>query len=338
MSIYKRKNIWWLQLTLADGTRIQKSAGTQIKAEAQELHDKLKSEAWQVKRLGCQPKYPWQAVAVRWLKEREYKKSLGDDKAHLRWLDPYLHDKTLDQLNRNMLETIKNDRLSTGVSPATVNRLLALLSAILRAAKEDWEWLDKIPAVKLLPEPLQRVRWLTHDEADRVLAELPAHLNAMMRFTLATGLRESNVTGLQWSQIDKQRNCAWVHDYEAKNGKSLAVPLGALALDVLYENFGKHDVYVFTYDGEPLRHANNKAWRKALKRAGISDFRWHDLRHTWASWHIQNGTPIHVLKELGGWSDLKMVMRYAHLSSEHLQAFGNNAAKKGLQSGAILGG
>ena len=63
---------------------------------------------------------------------------------------------------------------------------------------------------------------------------------------------------------------------------------------------------------------NTKAWHKALKRVGIENFRWHDLRHTWASWHIQEGTPLHVLQELGGWSTPEMVQKYAHLSSEHL--------------------
>lgn len=72
--------------------------------------------------------------------------------------------------------------------------------------------------------------------------------------------------------------------------------------------------------------AFNHAWRKALKRAEISDFRGHDLRHTWASWHIQRGTPLHVLQELGGWSDASMVRKYAHLSASHLAAFADNLA------------
>lgn len=63
---------------------------------------------------------------------------------------------------------------------------------------------------------------------------------------------------------------------------------------------------------------NTKAWKKALRRAGISDFRWHDLRHNWASWHVQAGTPLHVLQELGGWETEAMVKRYAHLAPEHL--------------------
>lgn len=70
-----------------------------------------------------------------------------------------------------------------------------------------------------------------------------------------------------------------------------------------------------------LTQVNTKAWRAALKRAGIADFRWHDLRHTWASWHVQAGTPLHALQELGGWECAEMVRRYAHLSSEHLAVY-----------------
>jgi integrase len=66
---------------------------------------------------------------------------------------------------------------------------------------------------------------------------------------------------------------------------------------------------------------NTKAWRKALAKVGIENFRWHDLRHTWASWHVQAGTPLHVLQELGGWECVEMVRKYAHLSSEHLTEY-----------------
>lgn len=75
---------------------------------------------------------------------------------------------------------------------------------------------------------------------------------------------------------------------------------------------------MFTFRGKPVTRANNHAWRKAVKRAGLTDLRWHDLRHTWASWHVQAGTPLAVLKELGGWASLTMVLRYAHLATEHL--------------------
>ena len=78
---------------------------------------------------------------------------------------------------------------------------------------------------------------------------------------------------------------------------------------------------VFTYRGSPVGCPNRFGWRKALARAGITDFRWHDLRHTFASWHAQAGTPMNVLQELGGWAEYTMVQRYAHFSSEHLAAY-----------------
>jgi integrase len=85
-----------------------------------------------------------------------------------------------------------------------------------------------------------------------------------------------------------------------------------------HAQMGKHDQYVFTYRGKPIRWVNNTAWKSALKRAGIEDFRWHDLRHAWATFHMQAGTPLHVVQELGGWASPQMVQRYAHLTPGHL--------------------
>lgn len=84
---------------------------------------------------------------------------------------------------------------------------------------------------------------------------------------------------------------------------------------------GKHPTHVFAYKGNTIVKVSTAAWKKALRRAGIDDFRWHDLRHTWASWHVQNGTPLNVLQELGGWESAQMVRRYAHFSAAHLSAF-----------------
>ena len=109
--------------------------------------------------------------------------------------------------------------------------------------------------------------------------------------------------------------------------------------------------------GKPIQKAGSAAWRKALDRAGtrkyvekdrrtknslyphhaddeylFSDFRWHDLRHTWASWHVQAGTPIHVLQELGGWSDIRMVQKYAHLAPEHLAEYADLLSSEVVES------
>jgi len=258
---------------------------------------------------------------LRWLSERQQKATITDDKAHLRWVDKYLGNVELQAINRDLIDRITADRIAERVSNATVNRLLEIIRAILRQAVYEWEWLDRHPKIRLLPEPKRRIRWLTKDEAEKLLAELPPHLSVMARFSLETGLRKSNVTGLQWSQVDLERRTAWIHPDQAKARKAIAVPLSARAVILLREQAGKHPVYVFTYEGKPVRQVNTKAWHKALERAGIKDFRWHDLRHTWASWHVQAGTPLHVLQELGGWETAEMVRKYAHLSSEHLAAY-----------------
>jgi integrase len=95
------------------------------------------------------------------------------------------------------------------------------------------------------------------------------------------------------------RRTAWVHADQAKARKAIGVPLSATAVIVIREQIGKHSTHVFSYRGKPVRQVNTKTWRQALKRVGIEDFRWHDLRHTWASWHVQAGTPLPVLQELG---------------------------------------
>lgn len=107
-----------------------------------------------------------------------------------------------------------------------------LLRAILRRCVNDWEWLDRIPRVRMLREPRRRIRFLTHDEKQRLLEELPEHL-ADMAFTLATGPRAANVTGLQWSQVDLVRQLAWVHPEQAKARKAIPVPLNAEAVALI---------------------------------------------------------------------------------------------------------
>ncbi len=145
----------------------------------------------------------------------------------------------------------------------------------------------------------------------------------MVAFSLATGLRASNVTGLQWHDIDLKIAHAWIHPDEAKMKKAIPVPLTDDAMAVLKSRRGQHPKYVFTYKGKSIGQCNTKAWKKALERAGIKNFRWHDLRHTWASWHVQSGTSLQELQQLGGWSSFEMVLRYAHLSSDHLRSAAN---------------
>ena len=322
MSLYKRKNspYWWVSIT-HNGRRIQRSTGTSDEEKAREYHDKLKASLWDEARLGVKPSRTWKEAVVRYLEETVHKASQSDDKAHLRWVDRFLGASQLREIDRDMLDRILSARKAGGVSNATVNRTMEVVRAVLRKAANEWEWLDRVPKVRMLQEPKRRVRWLTREEADRLVAALPEHLAAMARFSLETGLRRSNVTGLEWSQVDLARRTAWVHPDQAKARKAIAVPLSATAVAVVRGQAGKHPTHVFSYRGKPLRQVNTKAWRAALLRVGIESFRWHDLRHPWASWHVQAGTPLHVLQELGGWECVEMVRKYAHLSTAHLREY-----------------
>ena len=156
------------------------------------------------------------------------------------------------------------------------------------------------------------------DQVKCLMGELPAHQRETVMFALATGLRQRNVLELEWSQVNLELHHAWIHAGQSKNRRPIAVPLNDTAIQVLQRQIGKHESRVFTYAGKPLKAANTKAWGNALKRAGITDFRWHDLRHTWATWQRQAGTPTHELQRLGGWRTGAMVERYAHLAPEHL--------------------
>jgi integrase len=255
---------------------------------------------------------------------------------HLRWLDGHLRGMDLSAINREVLDRMIEAKRAEGVSNATVNRAMEVVRAILRMAANEWEWIDRAPAVRMLPEPKRRIRWLTQEEAERLIGELPEHLAEMVRFSLATGLRKANVTGLEWSQVNLERRIAWIHPDQAKARKGIGIPLNAEAILVLRRQMGKHPRFVFAHRGKPVRSVNTKAWKAALRRASVTDFRWHDLRHTWASWHVQAGTPAHVLQELGGWESAEMVRRYAHLAADQLAEYADRLARPRAIGGTIL--
>jgi len=343
MSLFKRNtsSSWYYRLYPPGGGRpLQGSTGTTDKAKAQEFHDRLKADLWDQAKLGHKPRYTWNDAVTQFVEDRADLASIETIKTHLRWLDTHLADIELGAIDKACIDRITRlkraehltvrtkagvKKLARKVKASTVNRVLEVMGSVLVAAVE-WEWLDRAPKVAMLREPTKRIRWITQEQAAELLANLPTHLSDMAQFALETGLRRANVTGLQWSQVDLTRRMAWIHPDEAKAGKAIPVPLSDAAIAVLRRQVSKkRDVTsiesVFVYRCKSVHQTSTNAWRTGLKKAGIADFRWHDLRHTWASWHVQRGTPLHVLKELGGWETMEMVQRYAHQSATHLAAW-----------------
>lgn len=322
MSIYLNKHgIWQISICTASGRRIRQSAKTTDRQDAQELHDKIKHESWRIDQLNEKPARTWDEACLRWIKENTQKKTLNKDIGIIRDFVEF-RGVLLTDLTRDYIHASVNKRT---VSNSTKNRYFALIRAILNKCVNEWEWLEKAPKLKLHKEPKKRIRWLYPQEAQRLinaLNHLP-YMQHMVIFSLATGLRQSNVLNLKWEQIDLKRQVAWIYPDEAKAGKAIGVALNQTAIAVLAQQ-PRTGRYVFTHSkGKRVLSISSRVWREALKQAGIENFRWHDLRHTWASWLVQQGTPLAALKEMGGWESFEMVERYAHLAPEHLTQHAN---------------
>lgn len=321
MALWKRAGKYYVKLTAPDGTLIRRSTGTTDRLKALEFHDKLKAELWDLARLKQKPKRTWDEAALRWLKEKAHKKSYRDDVSRIRWFTKHLRGKTLDQVSRDMIDRLISRHFARK-SDRTKDLYVALIRAIFRKAMREWEWIANVPAFKTYARSGRvRVRFLTHDQAAELMGRLPEHQREVVLFALSTGLRQGNILHLRWDQVDMTRRIVTIGYGETKNGEALGVPLNEAALGVLRRQKGKHPVHVFTFRGKRLANANTRTWRGALKACGIEDFRWHDLRHTWATWLRQNDVPTWVLQELGGWKSESMVRRYAHMSVKHLQPY-----------------
>ena len=323
--LFRRGRVWQIDKVVKGYGRLRESTGTTDRREAEDfLAEKLARIGEWVSQ-GVQVDRTFAEAAAKYLSEMSHIRTIDETIRCIDWLVGQIGDVRLVEIEPAMIDRLILFRQEQGNVNATINRFMEKLRAILTKAVE-WQWIITAPKVRLLKMPKNRIRWIREDEAKRLLTELPSHLRAMAAFTLATGLRESNVTGLEWSQVDLGRRVAWIHPDQFKTGNALGVPLNDDAISIIRGELGKHLTQVFTYKGKPVSRCNNHAWRKALVRAGIENFRWHDLRHTWASWHVMAGTPLHVLQQLGGWKSYDMVLRYAHLSPEHLAGYANAIA------------
>ncbi|ARB86031.1 MULTISPECIES: tyrosine-type recombinase/integrase [Yersinia] len=357
MALKQRYGKWYCDFVRPNGERVRRCLGTADKKQAQELFDQLRADAWRVDKLGEIAEHTFDETCLRWLIEKEHKRSLDDDRTKIEFflghfsgmpISSITEDKIMkavsrmpNRKHRQIWESKRDAALrkkkpipgyvEKQVSPATRSQHLSFIRSLLRAAADEWKWLAKAPVIKTRKPQSKRIRWLTKDEALTLINCMPENFRPVVVFALATGLRRSNILDLEWSQIDMQRKVAWIHPENAKAGKAIGVALNDMSCKVLREQIGRHSRYVFVHtsawhraDGtktdevRKMRVDDNTAWRTGLKRSGITDFRFHDLRHTWASWLVQAGVPLSALQEMGGWESIEMVRRYAHLSPNHL--------------------
>lgn len=202
------------------------------------------------------------------------------------------------------------------VSNSTVNREVGLLRAVMTRARKLWKIETATVDWKLhrLQEADHRTRYLSVEEADRLLEKAPRHLRPPILTALFTGLRLTNVMTLDWSAVDLRARLITVRVKSRKpGGKVLTVPIAAPLLAELAVLGAADKGPVFVYRGRPVAKMR-RAFKTALKRAGVADFKWHDLRHTAASWMVQRGVPLPVVRDILGHSDIKLTSRYAHVA------------------------
>lgn len=317
MSLVKRASIWHVNIRRPDGSRDRHSTNTSDKQQAKEYHDRLVAQYWEQARLGAKPERTWEEAVARYLDELQVdglaQSTIRNYEQQLKWWgDQYFAGKHLSEIGKGDIMAGVY-RIAKSRSQSTANRYLAPIRSMLYRASGEWEWLDRVPSkFKQFDETqFARTRALSPDEISRLAKELPEHQRELFLFSIATGLRQANIKRLQWSWVDLQQRRLRVPRHEFKNRKELVIPLSESAVTILRAKVGQHKTHVFTYRGTPVEQVTTRAWRNALHRAGIEDYRYHDNRHTWAHSLRRAGVPLEDIQDLGGWRDSKMVRRYA---------------------------
>jgi integrase len=224
----------------------------------------------------------------------------------------------LPALTAKQVENYKVKRRAS-VAPATVNRELALIKHMCTKAME-WGYLKANPlrSVRLLKEPPGRLRYLTQQEMDPLVEACSPHLRPIVITALHTGMRKSEILGLKWQDVDFGAKIITLR--RTKNNETRVIPLNQILYDELVQLPRQlHSAYIFCHaDGERYDEVK-RSFKTACRNAGVTDFRFHDLRHTFASHLIMNGINLKSVQYLLGHKDIRMTLRYAHLSGEHLQ-------------------
>lgn len=327
MSLYKPRGTtrYWCRFRVRN-REIRQSTRTGDRQAAEEYEERLRRRIWREIELGERSHTFGEAVT---LYQAERKHLAVSTQYRNNWILEWfgnaetgpLHRLPLVAINRDVIQAARVT-LAEKFSAPTTNRYLCVLSAVLNLAVARG-MLKYAPKVPLFPVREKDPAFITREQLDMLLEELPQHLRPPVIFSVLTGLRMANVRDLVWGRIDIWRAHCWIPRESAKGKRPISVPLPPEAVELLKAQPWIPDVdRVFTFEGRPITGSfNTKAFRSALKRAGLVGIKWHTLRHTWASWMAQEGASTLVLKELGGWQSARMAERYAHLAETTLRGW-----------------
>jgi integrase len=250
---------------------------------------------------------------------RPHKKSAWRDEISIKHLLTHFKGKHLSEITSLMIERYITARIED-VSPQTVNKEIKCLKLVMNKAIE-WGQLDRNPVakVKFLREPQRKLRFLDTDEIGRLIDSCPSQLMPVIITALHTGMRRGEILDLNWENVDLNNRIIYLTD--TKSGVSREIPINSMLFNLLKGLQKRADnSYVFTNKlGNRYRDVRT-AFKTTLRNAGIKNFRFHDLRHTFASHLVMSGVDLLSVKELLGHKELEMTLRYAHLSPDHKKA------------------
>lgn len=339
---FRRGSVWHIRGTVK-GITVYETTGTTDAARAEEYRAKREAQLWDRAVIGERGMHTFEEAVLIYLQNRR-------PGPHFRFITmrPLVaHFKAwpVDMVTQSAVDQYI-DKYHSKSSPATIVRaVITPITAVLRVAARR-KWCDQ-PAFERpkggKADGRVSWRWLTRDEADKLVSACAPHLRPLIIFLLHTGARLGEALRLEWSEVDlAARRVAFLN---TKNGESRGVPLNDEVVRALSALDNRSGHVFLTPAGEPYYNSGGlggspikTAFRTACIRAGLSKVtgiridvngrqlpvykntvRVHDLRHTFASWLVMGGTPLRTVAELLGHKTLTMVMRYSHLSPDHLR-------------------
>ena len=316
--VYQRGSIYYIDFNV-NGRRIREAIGTNRKLAETVLAKRL-TEIAENRFLDIRKaeKILFEVFADEFIRlhSKPNKRSWHCDESNLKALSPFFKGKYLYEITAQDIEQFKSERIKS-VKPATVNRELATLKTMLNKAVA-WGKLEKSPAasVKFLREPSGRLRYLEIAEINKLITAAPDRIRPIIILAVYTGMRRGEILNLKWTNIDFQRGI--IRITSTKNDEVKIVPMNATVKQTLMR-IRRHPASPFVFcekDGQLVKDFR-KSFAQLLKDCGIIDFHFHDLRHTYASQLVMSGIDINTTRELLGHKDLRMTLRYAHLSPDY---------------------
>lgn len=318
MSVYKRGKNFYVDFTF-HGQRIREMIGPSRK-DAEKVIAKRKTEVVENKYLDIRKEsdpvkfYDFAKEYLQWAKANKKQSTYNRDLSLMRQLNKEFETKAIQEITTWQIEKYKTRRKEE-VQPASVNREIALLKHMYTKAIE-WGKCKDSPAkkVKLLKGEIKRVRFLMPEEIQKLLSNCADHLKPIVTVAVHTGMRKGELLGLKWDQVNFDQGIISLLD--TKNHERRDIPMNETVKNILM-GIEKKNAYVFCNgDGETFGDVR-RSFETALRRSSIEDFRFHDLRHTFASILVMEGVDIMTVKELMGHKDLTMTLRYSHLAPSH---------------------